>query len=230
MSGDRLARVKVCGLTRPGDAAMVAAAGARYAGVVLSPGFGRSVTLGRAADILAEAGGCLRVGVFVDAPATDMARAAELLELDLLQLHGAESPTVARELGGLAARIWKAVKPRRPGDIRRALADWEGVADGLLLDGYAAAAPGGAGARFDWEEAAREWPSGGAPERIVAGGLRPENVALAIRVLAPDVVDVSSGVERAHGRKEPALVARFIAAARPAPGGARAGGTGEATA
>lgn len=225
MNADRSPRVKVCGVTRPGDAAMVAAAGAHYVGVILSPGFGRSVTLARAAQILTETGRCAAVGVFVDAGAADVARAADALGLEVVQLHGAEPIAVARELAGSGARIWKAVRPRRPGDVRDALAHWGGLVDGLLVDGYAGAAAGGAGIRFDWAAAAQEWSPGPGPERIVAGGLRPENVADAIRALAPDVVDVSSGVELAHGRKDPALVGRFLAAARRSgPGGPGAGG------
>lgn len=205
--------VKICGLTRPGDAAMAQAAGARYVGVVLSPGFRRSVTAARAAEIFAEVDGCARVGVFVDATAGAIAGAVDALRLDVVQLHGAESPALVREVTRTGARAWKAVRPRASGDVARALEAWGGVVDGLLLDGWAAHAPGGTGARFDWTLAAREWPHGEGPTRVAAGGLNPDNVHAAIEALAPDVVDVSSGVEAVHGRKDPGLVGRFLAAA-----------------
>lgn len=223
--------VKICGLTRPGDAAMAQAAGAGYVGVVLSPGFRRSVTAARAAEILAEVDSCARVGVFVDATAEEITGAVDALRLDVVQMHGGETPALLREVSRSGARAWKAVRPRASGDVARALEIWGGIADGLLLDGWSAHAPGGTGARFDWTLAAREWPAGQPPRRIAAGGLDPDNVDGAIAALAPDIVDVSSGVESVHGRKDPALVGRFLAAvagAGPGPEGAerRAGPTG----
>jgi phosphoribosylanthranilate isomerase len=199
---------------------MVAAAGADFVGVILSPGFGRTVPLGRAGVILAEAGGCRRVGVFVDAGTEEMLRAADLQRLDVVQLHRAEPPERPAEEARGGVAVWKAVRPRAAGDVRRAVEAWTGRVEGLLLDGYDARAPGGAGARFDWRGAAGEWPAAAGPRRIVAGGLSRDNVAEAIALLAPDVVDVSSGVERAHGRKDAALVAGLLAAVAAAPAGA----------
>ncbi|HSM37062.1 MAG TPA: phosphoribosylanthranilate isomerase [Longimicrobiales bacterium] len=205
-------RVKICGLTRPGDAAMVAAAGADFVGVILAPGFRRSLALERAATVLDAAGACLRVGVFVDPSTEEITDAVGALRLDVVQLHGAEPPSSAVDARRAGAAAWKAVRPRSEGDVRRAVADWGDRVDGLLLDGYSPRAAGGVGARFDWAAAAAEWPAGSGPRRIVAGGLTPANVCDAVERLAPDVVDVSSGVERTPGRKDATLVAGFLAA------------------
>lgn len=206
--------VKICGLTDPDDAAAAAAAGAAFVGAVLSPGFGRSLSLSRARDVLDGAADCRRVGVFVDAPRAAIEKAIEVLELAVVQLHGEETRAGASALRAAGVRVWKAVRPREAGDVRDAVQGWTDVADGLLLDGFSPTAPGGSGTRFDWSLAASEWPPGPGPRRIVAGGLDASNVATAIALLAPDVVDVSSGVEAEPGRKDPARIARFLAAVR----------------
>ncbi|MEN8376403.1 MAG: phosphoribosylanthranilate isomerase [Gemmatimonadota bacterium] len=214
-----LVRVKVCGLMRPQDAAVAAAAGAHYLGTVLTPGYRRSVDDARAADVFAGAEAGRRVGVFVDADADHVLRLAAALELDVVQLHGSETVATAVDLAAHGLEVWKAVTPRAAGDVRGAVERWSEAAQGILLDGFSARAPGGTGARFDWAAAAGEWPPGGAGALLIAaGGLAPANVGQAIRTLRPDVVDVSSGVELAVGRKDPVLVERFIAAAAAASG------------
>lgn len=208
--------VKICGVCRPEDAAVVAEAGADYLGVVLAPGGRRSRSLDQAAEIFAAARGVRRVGVFVDAGLEALRSAGRRLALDVLQLHGGESPArvaAAREAGPW--RVWKAVRPRGRGEFETALGRFGEAADAVLLDGWSARAAGGTGTPFPWDavEAAREM----LPDRlrlIVAGGLTPATVDEAVRRLAPDAVDVSSGVERSVGRKDAALVRTFIERAR----------------
>lgn len=208
---------KICGLRRREDAEAVAAAGARYAGVVLAPGGKRTVSPGEAAATLAGLP-LRRVGVFVDAPCEEVARAAAVARLEVIQLHGDEPPEAVQALRAGGWEVWKAIRPRGAADFRDAVELYAGVADGLLLDGWSAQAAGGTGSRFPWEEVA--------PLRylvpegillIVAGGLDASNVARAISLLDPDVVDVSSGVERAPGVKDSAAVHAFVAAARGRP-------------
>jgi phosphoribosylanthranilate isomerase len=213
-------KAKICGVCTPADAAEAAAAGAGYVGVILAPGRSRSRTLSEAAAIFERAGTAGRVGVFVDAAVGEMAEAARTLGLDVVQLHGDEAPAdlvALRRALPAGVRLWKAVRVRTPHDIAAAAARYAEEAEGLLLDGWSAAGQGGVGARFDWEAAAQDRRALPAHvEVIVAGGLGPDNVAGVIRLLQPDVVDVSSGVEASLCRKSTERVRAFIAAAQAA--------------
>lgn len=212
-----MVKVKICGLCRPEDASLAADARADYLGVILAPGGRRSQTVDSAARIYAAAPGVRRVGVFVDA-APDLVRAtAERLELDVVQLHGDEVPEQVAELRGHPWRVWKVIRPRSAAEVLEGAERFEGLADAILLDGWSASAPGGTGTAFPWAEVAEvrgRLPAG--LELAIAGGLGPLNVAEAIARLAPDIVDVSSGVESAIGVKDPILVRGFATAARAA--------------
>jgi len=207
--------LKFCGLTRRADAELACEAGAAYLGVILAPGGRRTVSAATAAEAVrglrAEA-----VGVFVDQSVAEVASLAERAGVSVLQLHGEESPdTIATLRARGAWRIWKAVRPRTAEEFLSALERYAGVVDALLLDGSSAAAPGGTGARFPWELNAPL--RGGVPAGVAlvaAGGMRVENVAEAVRLLRPDVVDVSSGVESAPGEKSAGLIQDFAAAVR----------------
>lgn len=205
-------RVKVCGVCRPADAALALAAGADYVGVILSRGFRRSQEEAAAAAIYAAAGTARRAGVFVDEAGPIVQAAASRLGLQVIQLHGAEPPSLAQVLRRADVEVWKALRPRDAEELLAAAQAYVGAADALLLDG---AGFGGSGARFDWEmvERVRErLPA--SLGLVVAGGLTPANVAEVVRRLRPDVVDVSSGVEAAPGEKSPQAVRAFVAAAR----------------
>ena len=208
---------KVCGVCRPEDAAAAVAAGAAYVGVILAPGRRRTQSIANAATIY-DAAPVRRVGVFVDAGADEVARAARQLELDIVQLHGDESPTVVTQLQDRGFEVWKAVRVRTPQEILDA-AQRYGAAQALLLDGWSVQGHGGVGASFDWETAAsvRRQLSPGL-RIVVAGGLTPENVARAVELLAPDVADVSSGVEEEPGVKSAARMQAFADAVRRAKG------------
>lgn len=210
--------VKICGLCRPADAAAAAAAGADYLGVILAPGGPRYRTPQEAAAIFEAAGAAsvARAGVFVD---TDPAQVVELgmgLGLSVLQLHGAEPPdTVARLQEEGSWQVWKAIRPRSGEEFLAAAALYAGAANGLLLDGWSERAPGGTGRQFPWTPVAEALARlDTRPQLVLAGGLTPENVAGAIRLMAPAVVDVSSGVEAEVGRKSKAAVRAFIAAVK----------------
>jgi phosphoribosylanthranilate isomerase len=207
--------VKICGVCRREDAVLSVEAGAAYIGVILAPGRARSLRLEAAAEVLAGAA-AERVGVFVDAAPEEVLATAEQLRLDVVQLHGAESPAVAGLLGAeLSAHIWKAIAVRSAADIREAGDRYAGAVHGLLLDGWSRHGHGGVGASFDWAAAAEaraELPR--TLRVIVAGGLNPDNVGAVVSLLNPDVVDVSSGVEDELRRKSAARVREFIAAAR----------------
>lgn len=208
-------RVKVCGLMRHADAAAASAAGAWYGGVILAPGFRRSVDPAAASSIFAGLA-LRRVGVFVDADGGAIRDAAGAVALDVVQLHGDEGPDAAADLrAGEGVAIWKAVRIRTAADFMDAVTRFRGAVDGLLLDGWTADARGGAGVSFPWEAVAECRDAlGSDTELVLAGGLRPENVARAASLLLPTTVDVSSGVESEPGTKDHALIRAFVDAVR----------------
>lgn len=206
--------VKVCGLTRPDDAEAAAEAGARYLGAVLAPGGKRTVTAERAAVIFGSLP-VLRAGVFVNATAHELRRAAERARLDVLQLHGDEPPELAAALRAEGYTVWKALRPRSGDQAAREAVVYAGAVDALLLDGFSAHARGGTGTAFPWREVAEQLAAAGLDLPLVAaGGMRPGNVAEAAAILRPRVVDVSSGVESAPGVKDHAAIRAFVAAVR----------------
>lgn len=202
---------KVCGLTRREDAEAAAAAGASFLGAVFAPGGPRNVASAAAADLFTDLPP-RRVGVFVNAPMVELLRAADTAGLDVLQLHGDETPEYIEQLREREMwMIWKAVRPRSGSEFRSAVSRYGSLVDGLLVDGWSRAARGGTGARFPWGEVAEQresLPAG--VSLIVAGGLRAGNLARAVALLRPDVVDVSSGVERSPGIKDPAAIHEFM--------------------
>jgi len=202
--------VKVCGITSPEDAACAAEAGADAIGMVFWPGSPRAVSLDRALAIGAVLpSSVVKVGVFVDASRDEMARVADAAGLDLLQLHGEEPPEL---LAGLPRRALKAIRVGSGFVAEDALR--YGDALGLLLDTRSAETPGGTGRAFDWSLVR------GVRERarfvVLAGGLTPDNLSAALAAVRPHGVDASSGLETAPGRKDPARVRAFVAAARAA--------------
>jgi phosphoribosylanthranilate isomerase len=202
--------VKICGITTVEDGLMAAEA----VGSVSYPLSPRRMTAERAAVVARELPPfVMRVGVFVNASRDEMARAADAAGLDLLQLHGEEEPAFFSQL---PRRALKAVRVGEGFTGQQAL-EYEGVAAGLLVDTRApgeAMIPGGTGQTFDWTLV--EGVRAGARFLMLAGGLSPENVAEAIRVVRPDAVDVSSGVEGLPGRKDRERLRAFMDAVRSA--------------
>ncbi len=208
-------RIKICGLTRPEDAAAAVAAGADAVGVVLAPSK-RQVTLDQAAEVFAAVPPFVaRVGVFVDAHADDVWEAVSRLELTAVQFHGDEAPETCEMA---PVRVIKALRVG-PGFGAASADAYRGVVSALLLDTLVAGEAGGTGVAFDWYAVAGRLP-GWAPV-VLAGGLGPENVAEAVRALRPYAVDVSSGVESAPGVKDHRLIEEFVAAVRATDGEAR---------
>jgi indole-3-glycerol phosphate synthase/phosphoribosylanthranilate isomerase len=203
--------VKVCGITTVDDGLLAARLGADAVGLVFWPRSPRWVDREKARQIAhALPPFVLRVGVFVDAPVEAVARTADEVGLDVIQLHGDEPPEDAARL---PRRVIKAVRVGegfRAGDALRYLPH---VA-GLLLDTKSSAAPGGTGRAFDWTRA-REVREKAAFLGL-AGGLTPENVHVAMAAARPDLVDVSSGVESSPGRKDADKMRAFIEAVRTA--------------
>ena len=207
--------VKICGITTPEDALVAQELGADYLGMILSQGFSRSILPDEAVDIGLVAETPL-VAVLVDESLDEAQRIAELSGASVIQLHGEENVEYVEELRRRGMwTIWKAVRVRDPEDVTRAVEGLGTSVDGLLLDGWHPDRPGGSGVSFSWEGVRvmrDQIPS--ALKVIVAGGLTPGNVADAVRILRPDVVDVVSGVELNIRRKDPDLIGAFVRNAR----------------
>jgi phosphoribosylanthranilate isomerase len=203
-----MVRVKICGITSIEDARACADAGADAIGVNLVPSSARRVTEETARRI-AEAVGerVLVVAVVADLTANAMAHARDRLGCGCLQLHGDEPPEALR---ALLPHAYKVLRVADAEDVLRA--DRYG-GEYLMVDAKVGAGLGGTGKTFDWRLVV-----GLAQRRklVLAGGLTPENVAEAVRVVVPDCVDVASGVEvpGSPGQKDMAKVRAFIAHAR----------------
>lgn len=203
--------MKFCGITRPEDASFAAELGAAYIGSIFtdSP---RRVSPEDAADIWVAAPDPKKVGVFGDASVDEILAAADVSGLDVIQLHsGAASGVIEKLRASFRGAIWSVIRIGDPGALT--VAGESADADAILVDSYSESGLGGTGRTFDWErEAAAIRRLIGDKRLIAAGGLDADNVASAIRALAPDVVDVSSGVESSPGVKDHARMRAFAAA------------------
>lgn len=208
-------RVKICGLRTEADVAAVAAAGAAYCGFVFFERSPRNLTV-EAARLLALSAppGLCKVALVVDADDATLDRIVELVPLDMLQLHGHESPDrVAAVRTRYGLPVMKAIGVADEGDLPQIM-DYALVADQVLIDAKPAtpardALPGGNGLAFDWHLlAGRRWLR----PWLLAGGLTSANVAEAVRLTGARQVDLSSGVESAPGVKDHAMIAAFMQA------------------
>lgn len=208
-------RVKICGLKTPADVAAVAASGAAYAGFVFFAKSPRNLTIPAARELaLAAPVGLAKVALVVDADDAFLDAITEAMPLDMLQLHGHESPDrVAEVRARYGLPVMKAVGVADEGDLA-AVFDYSLVADQILVDAKPpknADLPGGNGLSFDWRLVAqRRWLR----PWMLAGGLTPDNVAEAIRLTNARQVDVSSGVESAPGIKDAGRITAFVKAAQ----------------
>jgi phosphoribosylanthranilate isomerase len=209
-------RVKICGVTNLKDAQLAVEAGADAIGLNFYAASPRYCPLDRACQIAAGLPPHVcRVGVFVNAPAAEIRRLAEDLSLDLVQLHGDETPEFLRELAPLpmmrALRVADDLAPLEQylTDCHRLMA----LPRLLLVDRACGDRYGGTGTTLDWNWLALNRHRFRGTPLVLAGGLNPDNVARAIAAVRPWGVDVASGVEAAPGAKSPELVRRFVEAA-----------------
>lgn len=205
-------KIKICGISTADTLEAAIAAQADYVGFVFLPRSPRNVQLRVAAALGERAGSRItRAGLFVDADDTTIGEAVAAAGLDVLQLHGSETPARAAELKArFGLEVWKALPVASAADVQKADA-YDGAADLILFDAKTpkGSLPGGMGLSFDWSllsayKGALPWG--------LAGGLDPTNVAEAIRITGAPLVDTSSGVESAPGVKDAALIAAFCKA------------------
>jgi len=209
--------VKICGLSEPLGLAAAVEGGARFVGFVFFPRSPRNVSLAEAAGLAERVPqGVARVGLLVDPSDADLETLLDRVPLDLLQLHGEEPPErVAAIRARFGRPVMKVVKIAGKADVAAARA-YEPVADRLLFEAkppksMTNALPGGNAVAFDWrllagQRWARPW--------MLAGGLKADNLAEAVATSGARAVDVSSGVERVPGEKDPALIREFLERAR----------------
>jgi phosphoribosylanthranilate isomerase len=199
-------KIKICGITNLKDAETAVRLGADALGFVLAPGSPRSIRSADAAAIISGLPALVtRVGVYVNPTQEEVRSALGEGMLDLVQLHGEETPEFCAAFPG---RVLKAIHVKSTASIEEMK---RYTVRGFVLDRYEENKAGGTGKPFDWllgREAKRYgWI-------VLAGGLTPENVNDAIRTVRPHGIDVSSGVESAPGKKDPDKIRRFIENAR----------------
>lgn len=208
--------VKICGLNRPEAVAAAVAGGAAFVGFVFYPRSPRAVTPAEAGRLAAGVpAGIVRTGLFVDADDDMIAATLAAAPLDLLQLHGDETPERVAAIRARFGRSVMKVLPIAEEEDVAAADRYLAVVDRLMFDARPPrrpdALPGGNGLAFDWRLlAGRSWPV----PWMLAGGLTAATLAEAVRLTGAPAVDVSSGVEDAPGVKSVAKIAAFLAAAR----------------
>jgi len=186
-------KVKICGVTRVEDAVFATKCGADFLGMIFVASSPRCIDVERASEIASAVRGRTKVvGVFRDAPNENVREIAGQVGLDFVQLHGAESDD---DIAAIGVATIKTVDPNR-GVKTFANAEW------MLFDSSS-----GTGARFDWSLLAQYDRS---KPFLLAGGITPENVALAISVVRPDAIDLASGVESAPGIKDHAKIEKLF--------------------
>jgi phosphoribosylanthranilate isomerase len=204
--------VKVCGLTDPRALAAAVEGGARWLGFIFYPPSPRALSPRQAAGLAAKAPpSCIKVGVLVDPDDALLDEILAAVPLDCLQLHGAETAARVAAIKARTGRtVIKALKIAQAADLAP-IPGYAAVADMLLFDAKPppdpGLLPGGNGLAFDWRllqglEVERPW--------MLSGGLSADNLAAAVDLCAARAVDVSSGVERRPGQKDPARIRRFL--------------------
>jgi len=208
-------KTKICGISTPEAVSAAADGGAGWLGFMFFARSPRNLAPDAAARLAQQVRGQAKiVAVLVDPDDGEVDRVAQVLKPDLIQLHGAETPARARAIGvRVGAGIIKALPVSEAADLARA-GEYESVVEHLMFEGRPvpdADRPGGGGQAFDWTLLAgrsfqRPW--------FLAGGLDPWNLSEAVQQSGAPLVDVSSGVERGPGLKDPALIRAFLDAAK----------------
>lgn len=207
--------VKICGLANVDDVRACADAGANYMGLVFFEKSPRNITIPAARELaLAAPLGLAKVALVVNPSDAELDAITGTVPLDMLQLHGRETPERVTEVKArYGLPVMKAVGIADGDDLPK-LESYFGVADQILVDAKppkGGELPGGNGLSFDWRLiAGRRWPC----PWMLAGGLTPENVAEAVKMTGAKQVDVSSGVEDASGQKNAELIQKFVQSSR----------------
>ena len=202
------ARIKFCGLTRAEDARVAIELGVDYIGLVFAPQSPRRLLLGQARMLRELVRQDIAVvALMMDNTRADVEKVVESLQPDVLQFHGAEDDAFCASFG---LPFWKAIAMGGQAEAALSAMARYPAASGFLFDGHAAGEQGGSGKRFDW----KQMPGTLDRPFFLAGGLSPENVAIALQTARPWGVDVSSGIESAPGIKQADKMRQFVEAVR----------------
>ena len=206
--------VKICGLSTPETLTTAIEGGAKFIGLVFHPDSPRHVDIEVGRYLAKSVPDTVEiVGLFVNPNDPTLLEVLTEIPLSMIQLHGGEAPTRVNEIKELTGLpVIKAIPVEDHSDIMRAEL-YEGIADWLLFDAKGEELPGGNGRPFDWT--ILEGYSGKTPW-MLAGGLTPENIGAALKIVTPDAVDVSSGVETGKGIKDMNKIQAFIEAVKKA--------------
>jgi phosphoribosylanthranilate isomerase len=211
-------RIKICGITNVSDAQSAVQAGADAVGLNFYPTSPRFITRSLARqiiDVLPRE--IVKVAVFVNADAKEVCRTFDQLELDLIQLHGDETPEFIAQLGSKPVMRAFRLGPEGLQPIYTYLEACKllgCVPKRVMIDAFSKGVYGGSGEIADWSICGQYSRHEDVPPLVLAGGLAQSNVAQAIDQVRPAAVDTASGVESSPGRKDPAAVAAFVKAAR----------------
>ena len=205
-----VAKIKFCGMMRDLDAAVAAQAGAAYLGVVFAEGR-RTVTESSAKAVVAAAAGVPVLGVFSDQTPDEILRIADVCGLSGAQLHGVYTRDHAARLRTAGLEVWRVVRIGGPSDLD-IVNTGELESDAVLVEPRVQHALGGSGTSLDLALASEARLRLTGQRMVLAGGLRADNVAAALARVQPEIVDVSSGVERLPGIKDPQQITRFAEA------------------
>ncbi|MDQ9009340.1 phosphoribosylanthranilate isomerase [Acinetobacter gerneri] len=201
-------RAKICGITRPQDIDAAIQAGADAIGLVFFEPSPRYVDIATAQTLVKKIPPYVSiVGLFVNATADEISAVLRAVPLDILQLHGDETPLQCQHIAAVTHRRWyKAIQVKPDLDLIEAISQYQQAgASAILLDAWHPELKGGTGHQFDWEK----FPKLDIPI-ILAGGLKPENIEQAIHTTEAYAVDVSGGVESAKGIKDQQLIEQFM--------------------
>jgi phosphoribosylanthranilate isomerase len=204
------AKVKICGIMRPEEAAAAVLAGASYLGVVFAEG-PRTVTSDIAREIVGAAGAAQVMGIFTEHRLDEILQIRDRTGLSGVQLHGSYPPESAATLRAAGLEVWRVVRIATPSDLDL-LGDATSESDAVLVEPRVAHVRGGAGLPLDLAVAREARTRLAGHPMVLAGGLTPGTVSEAVAFVRPDIVDVSSGVERQPGIKDLEKIARFVEA------------------
>jgi phosphoribosylanthranilate isomerase len=204
------AKIKICGIMRPVEAAAAVDAGASYLGVVFAEG-PRAVGSDLAGEIVAAAGDVAVMGIFTDQSVDEILQMRDRARLSGAQLHGTYSPASAARLRAHGLEVWRVVRIAAPSDLDL-LGDAMADSDAVLVEPKVTHVRGGAGLPLSLAVAREARSRLAGHPMVLAGGLTPGTVGAALALVRPEIVDVSSGVERQPGVKDLDKIARFAEA------------------
>lgn len=199
--------VKVCGITTLEDARFIAGALADYLGFIFYPGSPRFIEPAKAGAIINWIEGPYKVGVFVNQPLDDVNRIVKETGIDVVQLHGNESPEYCSLIDSPVIKAIHISEDTEPGKLEKEISNYSSIVDYLLFDTKVSGQWGGTGKTFDWSllnSLTKDLPY------FLSGGLNVANVNMAIETVKPDIVDLSSGLEESPGLKDFDKVEQFF--------------------